>query len=191
MARRPFCRARSEDLGGRSFASSSHDRCAARQIRGLFLLWRTLSVCRVETRLDAWGQFGSAAADTPPPLSWRLPLRNSALVTPVLNVNPARPLSPDPSRETNTLVCPSRRQAARIAARFDRGNPHATDFGPRSRGFPGLLLGQPFYGWSPTHTGRSFWRSACSQRPSGVWGGAKNRPCQRPIPLLPTTPTIR
>ena len=29
------------------------------------------------------------------------------------------------------------------------------------------------------------------RRPSGAWGGAKNRPCRRPIPLLPATPTIR
>ena len=41
-------------------------RFAARQIRGLLLLWRTLSACRVETPLDAWG--GSA---TPVSLTYR------------------------------------------------------------------------------------------------------------------------
>ena len=38
---------------------------------------------------------------------------------------------------TNTLVCPSRRQAARRM------------FAPRSRGLCGPLLGQSFYGWWP------------------------------------------
>ena len=36
---------------------------------------------------------------------------------------------------TNTLVCPSRRQTARMM------------FEPRSRGFCGPLLDRPFYGW--------------------------------------------
>ena len=54
------------DLGGRARCSPSRYRFVARQIRGLSFiaqrgwrhrvpLWRTLSACRVETLLDAWG----------------------------------------------------------------------------------------------------------------------------------------
>ncbi len=41
------------------------------------------------------------------------------------------------------------------------------------RGFATPLLGQPFYGWSPTHTGPFLSALGRFQRPGGAWGGAK------------------
>ena len=78
-AARPW-KPRSVDLGGRDITSLSRYRFIARQIRGLLPLWRTLSVCRVETPLDAWG---SSAPRLLIPLSRRLLLHNAAPVSPV------------------------------------------------------------------------------------------------------------
>ena len=58
------------------------------------------------------------------------------------------------------------------------------------RGTACRAQGWPFHGCLP-HARRVLLALVRLRRPSGAWGGTKNRPCQRPIPLppLPETPS--
>ena len=116
-------------------------------------LWRTLSACRVETHLDAQGGsiesrsagLGRCLAETCGRLVYVFPGQLSSRPSPV---------------GTNTLVCPSRRQAARRM------------FEPRSRGLCGPLLGQSFDSWyCAPHAAGSFRRSTASSGRAGPGAG--------------------
>ena len=58
-------------------------------------------------------------------------------------------------------------------------------FESRSRGFCRPLLGQPFYGWSPAHTGRFLRRSVASSDRAGP-GVGDGGPTGRPAQLFPS-----